>query len=378
MNFVATCLFGLEKLVGEEIDSFGFTRTKTIDGRVYFTAPPEAIAVCNIRLKYAERLLVEVGSFYADTFDKLFEGAKRLPWSDLIGKNDAFPVKGHSVRSKLFSIPDCQKIIKKAVVESLRASYRVSLLPETGVKYQIEFFALNDTFSLMIDTSGDSLHKRGYRALSNAAPLRETLAAAMVTLARMRENVIICDPLCGSGTIAIEAALIATGTAPGINRSFAAEEFGWLKRSVWIEERNRAKGEIHPPITRIFGSDIDPECVALARDNAKKAGVDDCIEFYNADVTDFVSPITNARGTIVTNPPYGERMLDLEKARELYTGMGRAFNKSVPSWQYYIISSDGDFEQYFGSRCDKKRPMYNGMIKCSFYQYFKRPKNNAF
>ena len=371
MLLVATCLFGLEGILGEEIDKLGYKRIETIDGRVTFEAPLEAIAVCNIRLRTAERLLIKLGSFRAYTFDDLFEGTKKLNWSDYIGKNDAFPVKGHSIRSKLFSIPDCQKIIKKAVVNSLSAKYNIRIFPETGVKYQIEFFILNDVATLMIDTSGAGLHKRGYRALSGMAPIRETLASTMVKLSRMRDNVIICDPLCGSGTIAIEAAMQACNIAPGIKRSFSAEDFPILDKSVWKNERERALSEITEPLTKIFGSDIDPEAVELARNNARKAGVSHCVEFKVADAREFVSPIEGARGTIITNPPYGERLGELSEARELYKALGRHFEKNIPSWQMYIITSDELFERYFGRRSDKKRVLYNGMIKCNLYQFFK-------
>ncbi|MBR2901364.1 MAG: class I SAM-dependent RNA methyltransferase [Clostridia bacterium] len=371
MLLVATCLFGLEGILGEEIDKLGYKRIETIDGRVTFEAPLEAIAVCNIRLRTAERLLIKLGSFRAYTFDDLFEGTKKLNWSDYIGKNDAFPVKGHSIRSKLFSIPDCQKIIKKAVVNSLSAKYNIRIFPETGVKYQIEFFILNDVATLMIDTSGAGLHKRGYRALSGMAPIRETLASTMVKLSRMRDNVIICDPLCGSGTIAIEAAMQACNIAPGIKRSFSAEDFPILDKSVWKNERERALSEITEPLTKIFGSDIDPEAVELARNNARKAGVSHCVEFKVADAREFVSPIEGARGTIITNPPYGEHLGELSEARELYKALGRHFEKNIPSWQMYIITSDELFERYFGRRSDKKRVLYNGMIKCNFYQFFK-------
>ncbi len=374
MQLVATCLFGLEGLLGEEIDSLGYKRIETIDGRVTFEAPPEAIAACNIRLRTAERVLIKLGSFKAYTFDQLFEGTKALPWSDFISKNDAFPVKGHSIRSKLFSIPDCQKIIKKAVVSSLSKKYNISIFSEENVKYQIEFFILNDTATLMIDTTGVGLHKRGYRAVAGVAPMRETLAAAMVKLSRMRDNVIICDPLCGSGTIAIEAAQIACNIAPGVNRSFAAEQFSCIQKFTWELEREKAKSEIREPLTKIFGSDIDPAMIELARDNARKAGVLNSVDFSVKDVKKFASPIEDARGTIITNPPYGERLMELSEARELYKAMGKAFESSVPAWQMYIITSDELFERYFGRRSDKKRVLYNGMIKCNLYQYFKSRK----
>lgn len=371
MQLIATCLFGLEGLLGEEIDNLGYKRIETIDGRITFEAPVEAVAVCNLRLRTAERVLIKLGSFCADTFNDLFEGTKALPWQDYIGKNDAFPVKGHSIRSKLFSIPDCQKIVKKAIVNSLSAKYKMNYFPENGVKYQIEFFILNDKATLMIDTTGTGLHKRGYRALAGAAPLRESLAAAMVKLSRMRDNVIICDPLCGSGTIAIEAAQIACNIPAGVKRSFAAEEFAILDKKVWTLEREKALSEIREPLTKIFASDIDPSAIQLAKDNAVKAGVSKFIEFKVADAKTFCSPIEGARGTVITNPPYGERLGDITEARQLYKALGSNFQKEIPAWQMYIITSDELFERYFGRRCDKKRVLYNGMIKCNLYQYFK-------
>ncbi|MBR0231384.1 MAG: class I SAM-dependent RNA methyltransferase [Clostridia bacterium] len=372
MVFTATCLFGLEGLLGSEIDELGYKRIETIDGRITFEAPSSAAAVCNISLRFAERLFINLGSFEAYSFDDLFEGTKALPWGDYIGKTDAFPVKGHSVRSKLFSIPDCQKIVKKAMVDSLAAKYGVRRFEETGTKYQIEFFILNDRATLMIDTSGEGLHKRGYRANAGIAPLRETLAAAMVKLSRPRDNVIICDPMCGSGTIAIEAALMATNTAPGIKRAFAAEAFPCIPKESWQTARENALAAVTEPLTRIFGSDIDPEALATAKENAAKAGMSRAVEFFRADVREFVSPIENARGTLIFNPPYGERMLDLQSARTLCGEAGKRFAAAIPDWQMYIITSDKDFERYFGRRCDKKRVLYNGMIRCELFQFFKR------
>lgn len=371
MIFTATCLFGLEGLLGFEIDELGYKRLETIDGRITFEAPEEAVAVCNISLRFAERLYINLGSFAAPTFNDLFEGTKALPWSDHIGKTDAFPVKGHSVRSKLFSIPDCQKIVKKAVVDSLAAKYGERSFEESGIKYQIEFFILNDRATLMIDTSGEGLHKRGYRANAGIAPLRETLAAAMVKLSRPRDNVIICDPMCGSGTIAVEAALMATNTAPGLNRSFASEAFPLLPKETWREVREKARAAVRQPITRIFGSDVDESALEIARENAAKAGVAHAVGFYRADARDFVSPVENARGTLIFNPPYGERMGDMESARALYCAAGKRFAQTIPEWQMYIITSDKDFERYFGRRCDKKRVLYNGMIRCELFQFFK-------
>ncbi len=371
MRFITTCLFGLEKLAGEDIDRLGYKRISTSDGRIEFEAPPEAVAYCNINFRYSERVLIKLGSFAATSFEALFEGTKSLPWEDYISREDAFPVKGHSIKSKLFSVPDCQSIIKKAVCERLGGVYKLQRLPETGVKKQIVFFIMNDDACLMLDTTGDALHKRGYRTESNLAPIRETLAAAMVALSRPRENVITVDPMCGSGTIPIEAALMASDTAPGINRSFAAEDFGLVGKRVFADAREEARSRIKPPAMGIYGSDIDDNCIETSKANSLRAGTADWIDFRTGDATKFTSPVPGARGTIVCNPPYGERMMDKACVEKLEKEVGAALAQSVPAWQLYFISSDEAFEKHFGRYADKKRTLYNGMIKCLFYQYYK-------
>lgn len=372
LQLVATCLFGLEKLLGEEIDALGYRRLDTIDGRIVFEAPESAVAVCNLRLRYAERVLILLAKFHATSFEELFQGTKAIPWEDWVGRDGAFPVKGHSVKSALFSVPDCQRIIKKAIADRLSSVYHLSRLPESGTLYAVSFFLLRDEAYLMIDTTGVTLHKRGYRTQAGIAPLRETLAAAMVRLSRPREDVMLVDPMCGSGTIAIEAALLTGGIAPGLYRNFAAETFGLLPPSVWQEERERAREEIRPYPTKFYAFDLDESCVELAKENARRAGVADRIEFRVADVRKFQSPEPGARGTIVTNPPYGERIGDLEEARALAGAMGKAFREQVPAWQLYIISSDEQFERFFGRKADKVRRLYNGMIRCGFYQFYRR------
>ncbi len=369
IDYVATCLFGLEKFVGEEIDALGYERTFTMDGRVGFRGDIDAIARCSIWLRTAERLYISAGHFTADTFDMLFEGTKALPWERYIGKNDAFPVKGHSVKSQLYSIPDCQSIIKKAVVERLRAKYGVSYFEETGVKYQIEFFLFKDEVTLMIDTSGMTLHKRGYRALSGEAPLRETLAAAIVKLSRPREEVLLWDPFCGSGTIAIEAALIMTNRAPGMLRSFAAEEFAFVSKESFKIAREQANDEIkRDSAFEAYASDIDDDVLQIALHNAEKAGVSDRVRIFNRDARDIDSE--GRRGTVVCNPPYGERLGTAAQARELYRDIGKSWRR-LERWQRYILTSDEEFERFYGVRADKVRRLYNGMIKCGLYQYFK-------
>ena len=371
LELVATCLFGLERLLGEEIDALGYNRLSTIDGRVTFLGDPEAVALSNIFLRYAERIYIKLGSFRAESFEELFEGTRALPWADFIGRDDAFPVKGHAIRSKLHSIPDCQSIVKKAVVRAMEASYGISLFPEVGTKYQIEFFILNDEATLMIDTSGTPLHKRGYRRESNGAPIRETLAAAIVATSRPREEVLLWDPMCGSGTIAIEAARMMKGIAPGVDRAFAGEEFPFIGKKIWDAAREEAREGEHSTAFEAFATDIDPMCVALTEKNAKNARVDGIVKASRLDARKISAE--GRRGTIVTNPPYGERLGTREEAERLYREIGVHFRSLAP-WQVYVITSHPAFERFYGKKADKIRKLYNGMLPCYLYQYFKNPK----
>ena len=369
-TYTATCLFGLEKFVGEDIDKLGYERIETIDGRVTFKGGIDAIPKCNLWFRYAERLFINIGKFRAVTFEELFNNITNLPFEDWIGRTDAFPVKGHSIKSQLFSIPDCQSIIKKAVVERLKKKYGISYFEETGVKYQIEFFILNDSVTVMIDTSGTALHKRGYRPQAGIAPLRETLAAAMVNLARPRDDVLFWDPFCGSGTIPLEAALLMTNTAPGLNRSFAAESFGQISDKLWDDTRDEAISLINNDSGfEAYASDIDDECVELTKVNIKNAGMSKHVKAFKQDALTIQT--NGRRGTIVCNPPYGERLFTMEQTEELYRKMGQHF-KTLEPWQIYVISSHEGFERLYGRRADKSRKLYNGMIKCNYYQYFKK------
>ncbi len=285
LDYVATCLFGLERLVGEEIDALGYERTFTMDGRVGFRAGADAAARCNMWLRTAERLYASLGSFTAPTFDALFEGTKALPWERFIGREDAFPVKGHAVRSQLYSIPDCQSIVKKALADRLGGVYGLRMLPETGIKYQVEFFIFKDEATLMIDLSGTALHKRGYRAEAGEAPLRETLAAALALISRPREEVLLWDPFCGSATIPIEAAMIMTRRAPGCSRSFCSEEFPMFPPQLWRDAREEAAdAERRDSAFETFGSDIDPDILGVAAENARLAGVSDRVTLCGPDV----------------------------------------------------------------------------------------------
>ena len=372
MKLCATCLFGLERLLGEEIDALGLKREKTIDGRVIFEGTELDIPRLNINLRYAERLYIIMGTFPAHTFTELFDGVRALRVHDYVGRNDAFPVKGHSIKSALTSIPDCQSIIKKAAVESMKDRYKVKRFEETGTKYQIEFFILKDEATVMIDTSGETLHKRGYRPQSNEAPLRETLAAALVKLAHIREENLFWDPFCGSGTIPIEAAMLMSNTAPGMNRSFISEEFPFIPVKSWKFAREEAEDNVKRDCAfEAYATDIDPICVSIAEQNVRRAGMDKYIKCFPYNALDVQT--YGRRGSIVCNPPYGERMMTKETVEELYTEMGKAFAK-LGSWQIYVISSCTDFERLYGRRADKVRKLYNGMIKCNYYQFFKNER----
>lgn len=368
-TLVATCLFGLEHLLGEEIDALGFDRIDTIDGRIRFRTDESGIARANICLRYAERVYISLGSFKAQSFDELFEGTRALPWEAWIGKNDAFPVKGHAIRSALFSVPDCQKIVKKAIVRRLENAYGISWFPEDGIKYQVEFFLLKDEATLMIDTTGTPLHKRGYRPVANDAPIRETLAAAIAAISRPRENVLFWDPMCGSGTIAIEGALLARRIAPGKNRFFAAEAFPMLPKSIWKNEREEAIAAELPIGFEAYASDIDPLTVEIAKENIRRAGLEGTVKAFVADARKIASE--GRRGTIVTNPPYGERLGTKTEAEGLYREIGVHF-RSLSPWQVYVITSHAGFERFYGKRADKVRKLYNGMIPAYLYQYFKK------
>ena len=369
INFCAVCLFGLESLLGEELDAMGCKRTETIDGRIFFTAPLEYVARVNIRCRYAERIYIVAGSFPAETFDALFEGTRALPWEEFLGRDNRFPVTGHSVKSRLFSIPDCQSIVKKAVVERLKRFYSLSVFPETGETCRVEFFILKDRAWLMLDTSGVPLHKRGYRPETVTAPLRETLAAALAKIARPRDDVLFWDPFCGSGTIAIEAAMLMTGRAPGLNRSFAAQNYPFIPKTVWKNALEEARAEINDGGGfEAFASDIDPDCVRVASESADRAGVGKYIKTFTADALDIETG--GRRGTVVCNPPYGERLLDLERCEALYRAMGKSWTR-LGRWQIYVLCSHDGFERLYGRRADKVRKLYNGMIKCNYYQFFK-------
>ncbi len=366
MKFAAPCLFGLEGIAGDELRRLNMENVTVENGRVLFTGDELALARANVCLRTGERILIVLGEFTARSFEELFQGVYKLNLEDYIPSDGAFPVKGHCLNSQLMSVPDCQAIIKKAASKRLGEKYGVSWLPETGAKFQLQFSIMNDRAILYLDTSGAGLHKRGYRAQGNEAPLRETLAAAMVQLARFRGREFFWDPFCGSGTIPIEAALIAKNRAPGLNRTFAAQAFPWMGKEIWEQVKTEAKDKEFSGKYQIMGSDNDPACVSLAFANARKAGVSDCVTFRDGDATKMDLPAKE--GILVCNPPYGQRMMEQHSAQRLYAAFGRHV-KFADGWKKYIITSEPEFEHYFGRRADKKRKLYNGMIKCDYYMY---------
>ena len=370
IKMVAPGLFGIEGIAADEFRRMGFEKVTAENGRVLLSGNENMLARANINSRFAERILINLGQFKALTFEQLFEGIKALPWEDYIGEYDAFPVNGWSINSQLASIPDCQSIVKKAIVERLKLKYHISWFPETGANIAVRFSIHKNEVTAMIDTSGEGLHKRGYRRNSNAAPLKETLAAAICDTARIYHDTVLYDPFCGSGTLLIESALMATNTAPGLYRNFAAENFAFISDNAWREERARARDLIKRDIDFLgFGSDIDPACVELTMQNAKKAGVEKYISAKVCDIKDFKTQ--HDRFLLITNPPYGERLLDVKAAEQLYKVMGEHF-ESGQGKKYFVISAHDEFEKHFNRESDKKRKLYNGMIRCQLYMFFKQ------
>ncbi len=370
LEFVCPCHFGIESVLSGEIKRMGAQNIKTTDGRVQFSGGLEFLPRANLMLRTAERVLLKMGEFEANTFEELFEGTKNLLWENWIGKLDRFPVKGHSINSQLRSVPDCQSIIKKAVVDRLKKSYKVDWFVETGCLYQIQFSIIKNVVSLYIDTSGEGLHKRGYRRNSAIAPIKETLACGIIDLAHVKPFSTVYDPFCGSGTFLIESALKAKNIAPGINRKFVSEQWGQIGADIWKNERLRAINLIRSDIEfRGIGFDIDEQAVELSLNNSRKAGVDSIINFKQRDIKKFNLNETET-GIVLCNPPYGERLLEKKQAENIIRTMGKVFKKKK-GWSYYIISPHKDFEKIFGRNSDKKRKLYNGMLKCNLFMYFK-------
>ncbi|MDU1540645.1 MAG: class I SAM-dependent RNA methyltransferase [Paeniclostridium sordellii] len=375
-TLITPCFFGIEKILKNEITNLGYEIIKTEDGRITYKTDEKGIAMSNIWLRTAERVLLKVAEFEAKTFNDLFENTKAINWSKYIPYGGEFPVsKASSIKSKLFSTPDIQAIVKKAVVESLKISYQEDgMLPETKEKYPIQVFIHKDIVTLAIDTSGMALHKRGYREVSTKAPLRETMASAMVQLTPWQPGRILVDPMCGSGTIVIEAAMLGLNMAPGLNREFIAEKWTTMDKKIWWDIRKEAFDKMNTDTDfKIYGYDIDKEAVMIARKNAELAGVEDYVEFKVFNAKNFESE--EKFGFIITNPPYGERLEDKQTVKKLYKDLGYAF-KELKTWSYYMVTSYEDFENAFNKKATKKRKLYNGRLKTYIYQYIgpKPPK----
>lgn len=374
IEFIATATFGLEEMVKLEIKKLGYENIRVENGRVTFEGDVSAIPKTNLWLRTADRVLIKMGEFEAKTFDELFEKTKALPWESWIPENGRFPVDGKSVKSTLFSVSDCQAIVKKAIVERLKSKYEIEWFQEDGPEYSVEVALLKDVVTLTIDTSGLGLHKRGYREKANEAPLKETLAAAMVMVSRWREDRVLIDPFCGSGTIAIEAAMIGKNIAPGLERNFVSERWPRVPENLWKEARVEALKVIRQDVDiQIMASDIDKRAIQIAEENAYKAGVDDCIQFRVQDMARIRSE--EQYGYIICNPPYGERLGERPEVEGLYKRMGQVFSK-FSTWSVYVITSHEEFENFYGKKASKKRKLYNGRIKVDYYQFFgpKPPK----
>lgn len=368
IELIATSTFGLESVVKREVLKLGYEDIKVENGKVNFKADEKAIPKSNIWLRTADRVLLKMGEFKATTFEELFEKTKDLPWEDWITEDGEFTVVGKAVDSKLMSVPDCQAIVKKAVVEKLRTKYNVDWFKETGAKFTIQVSILKDIATLTIDTSGEGLHKRGYRLDSVEAPIKETLAAALVQLSFWNHERILIDPFCGSGTIPIEAAMIGKNIAPGIQRNFASENWPRVKEEYWKEERISArKAILQDRELNIVATDIDENAIEIAKENAFEIGVDDCIEFNTKDVLDL--NIKEEYGVIISNPPYGERIGEKKEVEKLYREMGKKFNK-LNTWSIYILTSNTEFEKLYGKKASRRRKLYNGRIRVDYYQYY--------
>ena len=364
-NLIATAAFGLESVVGRELYRLGYREQRTENGRVCFKGDGSAIARCNLWLRSADRVLIEVGRFTATSFEELFQGVRALPWEEYIALRDAFPVSGKAIASQLMSVSDCQAITKKAIVEKMKETHHLPWFDEDGPTVKVEVGLLKDTATLTIDTSGAGLHKRGYRKLNAVAPLRETLAAALVQLSRWHPERALIDPMCGSGTIPIEAALLAQNRAPGLGRTFAAEQFAFLPSDIWREARAEALDAAkNDHDGYIAGTDIDEEVLSLARYHAKAAGVN--VHFQRQDLREMRTK--REYGFLITNPPYGERMGDRAEAERIIASLG-TLKKALRNWGVFVISPHERFERLFGARADVRRKLYNGAMQCQFYQY---------
>ncbi|MDA3901124.1 MAG: class I SAM-dependent RNA methyltransferase [Spirochaetes bacterium] len=370
LTLIATCAFGLEAITVRELKNMGFTNLVTENGRIAFAGNYTDIARCNISLRTADRILLKIADFYAADFEELYQATRAIAWEDIIPQNGKMHIIGKSVKSSLHSVPACQSTVKKAIVEAMQRKYKLEKFPENGPVYKIEIALLKNRATLSIDTSGSGLHKRGYRTAAGDAPLRETLAAAMVLLSRWDITRPLADPLCGSGTIAIEAALIGKNIAPGLYRNFASEDWPQIPPTVWKSIRDEAQKAIIPTgDISIFASDHNRKVLRIAMENAERARVADCITFQGKPLQEFSTK--KRLGVIITNPPYGERLLEKEEAELLYSEMGEVFSK-LDNWSLFILTSHEKFCEKFKRRADKNRKLYNGMIRCYLYSFFSK------
>lgn len=368
LQLVATSAMGLESIVAEEVQNLGY-ETKVDNGKVYFEGDELAIARCNLWLRVADRVKIVVAQFPATTFDQLFESTKSIEWEKYLPVDAAFPVAGKSVKSKLFSVPDCQAIVKKAIVERMKQHYkRLGFLDESGATFKIEVSILKDVATITIDTSGAGLHRRGYRQAQGEAPLKETLAAALIKVSKWNPNRPFVDLFCGSGTIPLEAAMIGQNIAPGYNREFISEQWNWIKSKVWDEARDEADSlaNYDQPL-EIIGSDIDHKMVSIAEANALEAGFSDLVTFKQMQATDFTTRLTD--GVIISNPPYGERIGEIETIERVIRDLGNVM-KNYPTWSVYMLSSMENFEELYGKKATKKRKLFNGFIRTDLYQFW--------
>ncbi|KAB0441397.1 MAG: class I SAM-dependent RNA methyltransferase [Lysinibacillus fusiformis] len=367
-QLVATSAMGLEAIVAQEVKALGY-ETTVDNGKVYFQGDETAIARANLWLRVADRVKIVVGQFSAKSFEQLFESVKALPWEKYLPVDAAFPVSGKSVKSKLFSVPDCQAITKKAIVERMKQHYkRLGFLDESGATYKIEVSILKDVATLTIDTSGAGLHKRGYRQAQGEAPLKETLAAALIQVSKWNPNRPFVDPFCGSGTIALEAAMFGQNIAPGYNREFISEDWPWMKAQIWDTVRDEAESlaNYDQPL-EIVGSDIDHRMVSIAQENATEAGFGELITFKQMQARDFTTQLTD--GVMIGNPPYGERIGDVEVVEQVIRDLGKVM-KNYPTWSVYMLSSMKNFEELYGRQATKKRKLFNGFIETNYYQFW--------
>jgi putative N6-adenine-specific DNA methylase len=368
-QFMATCAFGLEAVLARELKDLGLQEVVTDNGHVAFSGDFLAMARANLWARTADRIWLRLSRFPATTFEQLFEGTRKLPWAQILPQNASFPVEGLSFGSQLSSVPACQSIVKKAVVEALKGQYRLERFPEDGPVYPIRVSLQKDQASLLLDTSGTGLHKRGYRLLTTGAPMRETLAAALVQLSYWNAGRLLVDPFCGSGTILVEAAMIGLRRAPGWDRDFSSRHWGFVGEEVWSEAMEEVEQTFDRTTTLdIFGWDIDPEALRSARSNVRKAGLEERgIFFETRSVRDFRS--RHKYGVLITNPPYGERLSDRREVEDLYAEFGRAVRPLLDTWSVYVLTAHADFPHLFGAKEQRRRKLYNGQIECTYFQY---------